>query len=93
MDQRINPNHRRSTSDRWLRGRNRTQEASDYKDEWRTQQCGQCQYWIPLAGTWGLDYGAYSNEASTFDGSIRFEHDGCEAFLPAEQWGSPQEIR
>ena len=73
-------------------GLNGDQGDASYNEAWRAEQCGQCQFWIPLAGTWGLDYGACSNEASTFDGSIRFEHDGCEVFLLAKHWGTPEDI-
>ncbi|MEI6218931.1 MAG: DUF3027 domain-containing protein [bacterium] len=65
---------------RWLTQRNRKQEAPSYKDEWYGQQCGACVFFIPLSGVFAEDYGACSNQTSKFDGMIRFEHDGCDAF-------------
>jgi len=51
-----------------------------------------CEFWIPLAGSWGLDYGACSNPSSPFDGAVRFEHDGCEEFSPGKAWGIPEDF-
>ena len=35
---------------------------------------------MPLAGALGDDWGACSGALSPFDGMVRFEHDGCDAF-------------
>jgi len=74
---------------RWMKLRNRKQEAPNYQIEWADQQCGMCQYWIPLTGALGTDYGACSNSASPFDASVRFEHDGCDEFVDAGEWVTP----
>jgi hypothetical protein len=89
---RLLPSHRRSTGRRWDGHLNRSMRSEDYLEEWRRQQCGLCQYWIPLAGTWGLDWGACSNEASPFDGTVRFEHDGCDAYEEAPEWRGPSDF-
>jgi Protein of unknown function (DUF3027) len=74
-----------------MEGRNRKQESSGYREEWRAQQCGGCAFWVPLAGSWGLDYGACTNPASPFDRRAQFEHDGCDEFAQAAEWGSPDD--
>jgi hypothetical protein len=84
--------HREVTRSRWLESRNRRQEDSAYRDEWRAEQCGMCEFWIPLAGVWGLDNGACSKAASPFDGTIRSEHDGCDRFSPGRVWGIPEDF-
>ncbi len=77
--------------ERWLALRNRHQEADTYREEWWGQQCGSCVWWIPLSGALGHDYGACANARSEFDGSVRFEHDGCEAFEFSGEWAQPHE--
>jgi hypothetical protein len=52
---------------------------------------GRCAFWVPLAGSWGLDYGACTNPASPFDRRAQFEHDGCDEFAQAAEWGSPDD--
>jgi hypothetical protein len=84
--------HRRSTHDRWLDQRNRRQEDAGYRDEWYAEQCGRCEFWVPLAGDWGRDFGGCSNPASPFDGTVRFEHDGCEHFSSADEWAVPEDF-
>jgi hypothetical protein len=79
--------HLERCHERWMNKRNRKQESPDYKDEWYSQQCGGCVFWIPLMGGFSDDYGGCSNASSAFDGQIRFEHDGCDAFKEAEEWG------
>ena len=79
--------HVHSCHQRWMKRRNRKSEAPDYKDEWWSQQCGICCYFIPLTGALADDYGVCSNPASDFDGMVRFEHDGCEWFSEADDWG------
>ncbi len=65
---------------RWLASLNRSTAQLDYRDEWYDTQCGGCRFWIALSGELGQDYGVCSNPASSFDGRVRFEHDGCESF-------------
>ncbi len=55
-----------------------------YQDDWYGQQCGGCRYWIALGGELGADYGACTNPAASFDGRVRFEHDGCAAYTERE---------
>jgi Protein of unknown function (DUF3027) len=78
---------------RWFAAVNRTNDENDpqYDESWAWEQCGACRFWMPLAGTLGLDWGACSNGASRFDGWVRFEHDGCEHFeKDPEGWRTPQ---
>lgn len=79
--------YRRECHERWVGERNRRMEASDYKDEWYREQCGNCQYWIALSGPLGDDWGVCSNLSSPFDGKVRQEHDGCEDYADAGVWG------
>ncbi|MFE6787531.1 DUF3027 domain-containing protein [Streptomyces sp. NPDC057680] len=65
---------------RWLASLNRSTAQPDYRDEWYDTQCGGCRFWIASGGELGRDYGVCSNPASSFDGRVRFEHDGCESF-------------
>ena len=84
--------HKSITGSRWMELRNRRQEGAAYRDEWYAEQCGMCEYWIPLAGVWGLDWGGCSNPRSPFDGTIRTEHDGCDEFSSANDWGQPEDF-
>jgi hypothetical protein len=84
--------HREATRRRWLESRNRRQEDAAYRDDWRGQQCGMCEFWVPLAGSWGLDNGACSNPSSPFDGTVRSEHDGCDQFSLGRAWGVPEDF-
>ena|SRR5438132_1702443 len=81
---------RRLTSGGWQR-RNRSMDAAGYLDAWYAEQCGRCTYWVPLAGDWGLDYGACTNPRSPYDGRVQFEYDGCDVFVDAEEWASPDD--
>ena len=71
--------------ERWMGKRNRKQESESYKDEWYSQQCFMCKYFIYLSGRMGGDYGACSNPRSDYDGCVRFEHDGCDGFTESEE--------
>jgi hypothetical protein len=83
--------HFEACHDRWMERRNRVMEAPGYLDEWYAQQCGICRFWIPLVQPFGLDYGSCSNLKSVFDGTVRFEHDGCDLFEPSgEEWVRPE---
>jgi hypothetical protein len=68
-------------SARWIERLSRVQ-ATD-------EQCGACRYWVPREGALATDWGACTNEASPFDGVVRFEHDGCEAYADAGEWIQP----
>ncbi len=61
----------------------------DYSDEWYLEQCGGCASYRPLAGPLGADWGGCTNALSPADGTLRFEHDGCDAFEPAEPGTAP----
>jgi len=74
---------------RWVARRNRDTNQDDYREEWYDEQCGSCRFWFPLAGELGSDYGACANARSPFDGQVRFEHDGCDEFLDAGEWVTP----
>lgn len=76
---------------RWASDINLKAEDSVDK-EWRGRQCGACRFWIPLAGRLGYDYGACSNVLSEFDGRVRFEHDGCQAYEDAGKWLIPEDF-
>ena len=79
--------HAQACHDRWLASRNRKMEDPDYRDEWYREQCGACRFWVALTGTFEEDWGACTNVASRFDGLVRFEHDGCEAYEADGRWG------
>ena len=86
MDKKLNlkedQKHTRETTQRWLSKiqKNRETASPDYKEEWRSEQCFACQYYITLNGRLSKDWGACSNPASPFDGRVMFEHDGCEQY-------------
>ncbi len=80
--------HTRTTHERWSQRLNRAWPPEAYRDEWRVQQCGNCRYWVPLAGDLGSDWGACSNDGSPFDQRAMFEPDGCPAHEPADEWVS-----
>ncbi len=61
----------------------------DYPDNWHYEQCGGCNAYRPIDGPLGEDWGVCTNPASPADGSVRFEHDGCDAFVPAEPRTAP----
>ena len=71
---------------RWCERMNRHQYDKNYKDEWYAQQCGACSFFIPLIGALCEDWGVCSNAATPFDGTVRFEHDGCDLFQSSGEW-------
>ncbi|MER6961448.1 DUF3027 domain-containing protein [Streptomyces sp. NPDC000618] len=77
---------------RWIQNRNRRTDDPAYQESWYDEQCGGCRFWIPLSGTLGSDYGACANSSSPFDGTIRFEHDGCEEFEESGRWAVPDDV-
>ncbi len=78
--------HRQRVHQRWVERGNRPLDA-----EWSEKQCGSCAFWVPLTGTWGLDWGVCSNPESLMDQRATFEHDGCEAHEATEKWNLPRE--
>lgn len=76
--------HVASCHERWLRRLNRDMTSPEYRDEWYGEQCLFCRYYVPLRGAFTDDYGACTNPASPFDGTVRFEHDGCDHYSPAD---------
>ena len=68
------PDHFRTTHDRWTQSGHRSD--SEHQDE----QCGLCRFYVPLSGRFAEDWGACTNPASPCDKGVLFEHDGCEAF-------------
>ncbi len=81
--------HYRAAHQRWMDKRNRKMEQDDYLEQWSSQQCGMCAFWLPLGGMFGEDYGVCSNPDSTFDSHCRFEHDGCESHVGTPEWVVP----
>lgn len=77
-------NHCKSCHERWSGRLNRNMDSSGYLEEWYTEQCGGCIFFIPLIGYLSDDWGVCSNAKSPFDGNVRFEHDGCEKYLEGE---------
>jgi hypothetical protein len=78
--------HFKACHERWSERLNRDQNSPEYKDEWWAEQCLQCRFFIPLVGVFIEDYGACSNPLSPCDGTVRFEHDGCEHFSEVMEW-------
>ena len=83
--------HAARCHERWSKRMNRDVDSHDYRDEWYQQQFLFCRYFISLAGCLAEDYGACSNPRSQLDGTVRFEHDGCDAFERASDGVPPQE--
>jgi hypothetical protein len=79
----------REVHGRWLARLNRRTGEPGYLDGWYLQQCGSCSRWIPLSGQAGLDWGACTHERSSYDGHVRFEHDGCDQHEDAGHWRTP----
>lgn len=73
--------------ERWAQDLNRSKSAAPTLDEWRAEQCGACQYFIPLRGELGRDWGTCTNAASPCDRRVMFEHDGCARFRAGEGQG------
>lgn len=78
--------HRTKCHLRWTTQLNRDQNSPGYPDKWMEEQCLFCRYYMPLAGPMGHDFGVCSNPAEPFDGRVRFEHDGCDGFVPADEY-------
>ena len=77
--------------ERWIAGLNRGEGDPKYEDTWPWEQCGECLFWMPLAGPLGSDWGVCSNSHSPFDRRAMFEHDGCDFFCEdPEGWRTPE---
>ena len=84
--------HFRECHERWIARLHRRMNDPRYHDEWYAEQCGACQYFVPLTGAFINDWGACTNPASPFDGRVMFEHDGCDQFSESDQaWGAISE--
>lgn len=85
-------NHRYQTHTRWLNGqvslnRNRDGKNPEFHKnslDWVNEQCSMCQFYIPLKGELGRDWGACTNTDSIKDGKLTYYYDGCEHFSLAE---------
>ena len=73
----------REIHQRWTANLPKHRYGLRQEDWWYFEQCGGCNAYRPIAGPIGHDWGACTSAASPCDGTIRFEHDGCEAFSPA----------
>jgi hypothetical protein len=78
--------------ERWITRLNRSTDDPEYREEWYGTQCGGCRHWFPIAGRLGTDYGVCANMKSQFDGTARFEHDGCDGFENAGAWVIPSDL-
>jgi hypothetical protein len=72
--------HAAKCHERWLQRINRSSADKGFRDDWYAQQCLFCRYYIGVVGALAEDWGVCSHPASRFDGTVRFEHDGCECF-------------
>src|SRR5688572_3359842 len=74
----------RKTHDRWMRGQvpiNRDIQSDEFaanEELWLLQQCFKCQFYVPLEGVLGMDWGVCSHPSSPFASRLMFEHDSCE---------------
>ncbi len=82
-----NVDHFLSCHERWIKRGLRINQVPKSAD-WEDQQCMNCKYFVPLVGAFGEDYGVCSNEQSIADGTVRFEHDGCDKFVQGEWWSN-----
>ena len=73
--------HIQNCHQRWFDRRTRNQDDPSYKEEWWGEQCVQCQFFVPLSGPLGDDFGACTNELSKNDRQVMYEHDGCSKFV------------
>lgn len=69
------------THQRWIEKTTRSHAHPD--EHWR-DQCLHCAFYKKLSGHLGTDWGVCANPASAWDGQLRFEHDGCSAYVEAE---------
>ncbi len=79
--QATNVDHFRACHRRWVKKIHRDLDGPNRPPIWGRQQCMLCSYYVPLTGVFIDDYGVCSNPTSQFDGTLMFEHDGCEQFI------------
>jgi hypothetical protein len=72
--------HFKACHERWMERLHHRFDDPNFKEEWSDQQCMDCKFFTPLTGVFVDDWGVCSNPASEFDGIVRFEHDGCDAY-------------
>jgi hypothetical protein len=70
-------------------GLNRDQTGDGAAENWWATQCGSCNFYCPLRGSLGADWGACTSPDSPFDAQLRFEHDGCEHHQPDRTGRAP----
>jgi hypothetical protein len=78
-----NRGHIRRCHSRWIKQMNRP-SGNDDPDEWYSQQCGGCRFFITITGGFRSDWGVCTNALSVRDGRATFEHDGCDQFVADE---------
>ncbi len=61
-------------------------DRSETPDEWVSNQCMFCAYYLLLPGKFAADWGVCSNVKSPMDGKVVFEHDGCNFFILDEDY-------
>lgn len=69
-----------ATHARWIKRVARDMDSPDYREKWRSQQCFSCIFFVALAQRFSDDWGVCANAKSTFDGTVKFEHDGCDEY-------------
>jgi hypothetical protein len=83
--------HARKCRERWMERRHRKLELPVYQEEWYTQQCGICRYFVPLTSGFLVGWGVCTNENAPFDGRAMFQHDGCDLFDKRDGIGEARE--
>lgn len=48
-------------------------------------QCMHCEFYIPLEGVLGMDWGVCTNPKSRYDRRACFGHDGCDKWIRGDQ--------
>lgn len=90
----IDAAHAHETHVRWI-GKNLTphyREILAGADDDIDHQCGGCRFYLCLEGSTGSDWGACSNPASPFDGTLKFEHDGCSYHEYGDEEATPERL-
>lgn len=69
------------------------QVTGEWSLDWIEEQCGGCEFYVPLAGPLGSDWGVCTNPQSPHDRRVLFEHEGCphHSILQAEQAQLPED--
>lgn len=76
--------HVQKCHDRWVRQMHRDMDSPSYREEWLTEQCCSCKFYIRLIGLLRPDWGVCSNSESKLDRTLMFEHDGCSKFVEGD---------